>query len=305
MHRYVPILSAALAMALATGASAQQRPPIVGVAHIALKTADLAGAREFYGNYLGYQEAFSISNPNGTPEVTYFKVNDRQYIEVFPAAPSEAEGQLSHVAFETTNAEQLRVYLASRGVVVPAELRTLPDGNLSFVIKDPEGHSIEFVQYVMTGALGRTFGKFEPASRISVHIGHVGFTVKDRDAEDRLFRDILGFHEVWHGGFKAEGPWDWVAMRVPDGMDHLEYMLNVHDASPHTLGVMNHVCLIVPSVYASYKTLIERGMKIDQPPKTGLDGKRQLNLYDPNLTRTELMEPKPVEKPCCSTFLDK
>jgi hypothetical protein len=25
-----------------------------------------------------------------------------------------------------------------------------------------------------------------------------------------------------------------------------------------------------------------------------------LNLYDPNLTRVELMEPKPVEKPCCS-----
>jgi hypothetical protein len=25
-----------------------------------------------------------------------------------------------------------------------------------------------------------------------------------------------------------------------------------------------------------------------------------LNLYDANLTRAELMEPKPVEKPCCS-----
>ena len=37
-----------------------------------------------------------------------------------------------------------------------------------------------------------------------------------------------------------------------------------------------------------------------QPPKIGRDGKWQLNLYDPNLTRVELMEPKPVETPCCS-----
>jgi len=28
-----------------------------------------------------------------------------------------------------------------------------------------------------------------------------------------------------------------------------------------------------------------------------------LNLYDPNLTRMELMEPEPVGKPCCSPIL--
>jgi hypothetical protein len=44
---------------------------------------------------------------------------------------------------------------------------------------------------------------------------------------------------------------------------------------------------------------------MDAPPKIGRDGKWQLNLYDPNLTRAELMEPKPVQPPCCSPFLDK
>jgi hypothetical protein len=28
-----------------------------------------------------------------------------------------------------------------------------------------------------------------------------------------------------------------------------------------------------------------------------------LNLYDPNLTRAELMEPAPVQTPCCSPFI--
>jgi lactoylglutathione lyase len=298
------ISAAVLTMALSAGAYGQQRPPILGVAHIALKTNDLSAAREYYGKYLGFAEAFTIPNADGSPEVIYFKVNDRQYIEVFPGLKSETEDRLSHIAFETTNAEQLRVFLASRGVKVPAALRTLPDGNLSFWIRDPDGHAIEFVQYVPDGALGRAFGKFLPASRISEHIGHVGFTVSDRAAADRLFRDILGFHDVWHGGMTDDGPTNWVDMRVPDGMDHLEYMLEVHDPTPRTLGIMNHLCLLVPSVDASYKTLLARDMKIGEPPKIGRDGKWQLNLYDPNLTRGELMEPKPVQKPCCSPMLD-
>jgi lactoylglutathione lyase len=298
------ISSAVLTLALSVGASAQERPPILGVAHIALKTDDLAAAREYYGKYLGFAEAFSIPNADGTLEVIYFKVNDHQYIEVFPGLKGEAEDRLSHIAFETTNAEQLRVYLAAHGVKVPAALRTLPDGNLSFIIKDPDDHVVEFVQYVADGPLGRNFGKFLPVTRVSDHIGHVGFTVSDRAAADRLFKDILGFRDVWHGGMTDAGPTQWVDMRVPNGMDHLEYMLEVHNPTPRTLGVMNHLCLIVPSVAASYKTLLARDMKIADPPKIGRDGKWQLNLYDPNLTRGELMEPKPVEKPCCSPMLE-
>ena len=53
---------------------------------------------------------------------------------------------------------------------------------------------------------------------------------------------------------------------------------------------------------AGFETVVARGLNPDKP-KIGRDGKRQLNLYDPNLTRVELMEPKPVEKPCCSPML--
>jgi lactoylglutathione lyase len=296
-------VSAFLALAFSAGVFGQQRPPIVGVAHIALKTGDIAAARAYYGKYLGFEEAFQITNPDGTLEVTYFKVNDHQYIEIFPGLKGD-EDRLAHVAFETTNAEQLRAYLASRHVTVPAAVRTLPDGNLSFVIRDPDGHAVEFVQYVPDGPLGKTFGKFMPASRISDHIAHVGFLVDDQAAANRLFRDVLGFHEFWHGGMTDDGPTQWVAMRVPDGRDHLEYMLHYDNPTVRVRGIMNHVCLLVPSVAESYKTLLGRDRKIDDPPKIGRDGKWQLNLYDPNLTRSELMEPKPVEKPCCSPMLD-
>ncbi len=284
---------------LAAPALAASRPPIVGVAHIGLRTDDLDAARKFYGRYLGFQEAFSLNKPSGGLMLVYFKVNDHQYIEVFPELKSANQDRLSHIAFETTDAEQLRAYLAGRGVQVPEKLRQGLDGNVSFMVKDPDGHDVEFVQYMPGSLHSRNFGKYLPETRISQRMIHVGFTVQDREAADQFYRDILGFREQWHGGMKDDRT-DWVAMRLPDGRDWLEYMLNVHNPSPRTLGVMNHLALGVPSVEAGYKTLLERGLKPDEGPLIGRDGKWQLNLYDPNFTRTELMEPKPVRTPCCS-----
>ncbi|MGD0696066.1 MAG: VOC family protein [Terriglobia bacterium] len=281
---------------------AAERPPILGVAHIGLKTDDLAAARKFYGGILGFQEPFTLDKPTGGLMLTYFKVNDHQYIEVFPELKSPTEDRLSHIAFETADARKLRDYLASRGVTVPSSLQPGLDGNLSFMVTDPDGHSVEFVQYVPGSLESLNFGQYMPRTRISDHIDHVGVTVKDQAAADRFYRDILGFHEIWHGGMTDDRT-DWVMMRVPDGKDWVEYMLNVQNPSPRTLGVMHHLSLGVPSVEAGYRTVVERGLKPDKP-QIGRDGKWQLNLYDPNGTRSELMEPKPVQTPCCSPITE-
>lgn len=280
-----------------------ERPPIVGVAHIGLRTADLTAARNFYGHELGFEEPFTVDKPTGGLMLTYFKVNDHQYIEVFPELKSADQDRLSHIAFETTNLQQLRDYLAQHNVKVPATLRTGLDGNVSFMIQDPDGHNVEFVQYMPGSLHTRNFGKFMPVTRISQRIIHVGVTVTDRAASDHLYKDILGFHETWHGGMKDDRT-DWVDMRVPEGTDWLEYMLNVHSPTPRSLGVMHHLALGVPSVDAGYKTVVERGFTPEKP-KIGRDGKWQLNLYDPDLTRAELMEPKPVQDPCCSPILER
>jgi catechol 2,3-dioxygenase-like lactoylglutathione lyase family enzyme len=298
----VPLI-VSLILAAAVPALAQERPPIVGVAHIGLKTDDLAAARQFYGHVLGYQEPFTLDKPTGGLMLTYFKVNDHQYIEVFPELKSPTEDRLSHIAFETTNIQQLRDYLAAKGVKVPDTLRNGLDGNISMMLKDPDGHNVEFVEYRPGSLHSKNFGKFVPDTRVSERIIHVGVTVADQAAADRFYKDILGFHDIWHGGMKDDRT-DWVDMRVPDGTDWLEYMLNVHNPSPRSLGVMHHLALGVPSVEEGYKTVVARGINPEKP-KVGRDGKWQLNLYDPNGTRAELMEPKPVEKPCCSPMLDQ
>lgn len=278
------------------------RPPIVGVAHIGLETNDLAAAREFYGRGLGYQEPFTLDKTSGGLMLTYFKVNDHQYIEVFPDLKSETQDRLSHIAFETTDIRQLRDYLASRGVKVPAAVPLGRDGNLSMMLKDPDGHNVEFVQYMPGSLHTSNFGKFMPDTRVSKRIIHVGVTIADRAAADAFYKDILGFQLMWYGGMKDDRT-DWVDMRTPEGTDWLEYMLNVHDPTPKQRGVMNHVALGVVDIQAAYKEVLANGLKPSEPPKNGRDGKWQLNLYDPNYTRAELMEFKPTEKPCCSPML--
>ena len=260
----------------------------------------MMAARKFYGGILGYQEPFSLDKPDGSGlMLTYFKVNDHQYIEVFPELKDAKQDRLSHISFETTDAEQLRDYLASKGIKVPERLEPRLDRDLGFDVKDPDGHTVEFVQYTPNSIHMQAAGKFLPEGRVSERMIHVGVTVKDRAAADHFYKDILGFKEFWHGGM-TDNETDWVDMRVPEGTDWLEYMLNVKDPDPRTLGVMHHFALGVPSVKTGYEAVSKRGYASDEKPQVGRDGKWQFNMYDPNLTRVELMEPKPVQKPCCS-----
>jgi catechol 2,3-dioxygenase-like lactoylglutathione lyase family enzyme len=298
----LPIYTLSVALASAScfaqttsaSASAPARPSIVGVAHIALRTDKLAAAREFYGTMLGFHELSPANN-----FIAYFKINDQQYVEISPELIHPRQDRLSHIAFETSDAEQLRAYLAAHGVRVPQNLSPIPDGNRGFHVRDPDGHDVLFLEYMPGSLESRSLGTLLPDSRISQRMIHVGVVVSDRAAADRFYKDVLGFHEIWHGGMK-EDQTDWVDMRVPEGTDWLEYMLNVHDPDPQRLGVMHHLALGVPSVNAGYEKLLKRGMKLQGKPQIGRDGKWQLNLYDPNYTRVELMEPKPVRTPCCS-----
>ena len=281
-----------------------KRPPIVGVAHIGLNVADVGAARAFYTGMLGFEESFQKKNPDGSLKFTDFTVNDHQFVQIFPGLASPTADRLNHICFETSDAQQLLMYLANENVEVPEKLTAMPDGSVGFEVRDPDGHLVEFVEYRKRSWHAKDAGKHLGARRISERIIHVGVTVNDREAADHFYRDILGFKLQWHGGMKDDVT-DWVAMRVPEGTDWLEYMLNVHDPSPRTLGVMHHFSLGVPSVKDSYQEILKRGMKDVEAPKIGRDGKWQLNLYDPDGTRAELMEATPVEKPCCSPILLK
>src|SRR5262245_55316055 len=98
--------------------SAQQRPKITGVAHIDLYVKDVQKSRAFYKDFLGYGEPFELRGASGSLSLTFIKINDRQYIELFPE-PEPNTDRLNHISIETDNAEAMRLYLASKGIKVP------------------------------------------------------------------------------------------------------------------------------------------------------------------------------------------
>jgi catechol 2,3-dioxygenase-like lactoylglutathione lyase family enzyme len=274
------------------------RPPVLGIAHVAFLASNLTAARHFYGSVLGLDEAFDVKLQDSGTDVAFFKVNDHQYVEIFSESGGPNEDHLVNIAFETPDAKAMRAYLASQGVAKLGNLHSTLDGDLGFSLTDPNGHIIQFVQYMPGSMTGRRKGADLSSRRVSTRIIHAGFIVRNRAADDQLYKNVLGFSLMWYGG-KNDTETDWLDMRVPNGSDWVEYMMNVHDLSQHTLGVNHHFSLGVPSVAAAAKVVSARGY---QPvkPQIGRDGKWQLNLYDPDGTRVELMEPKPVRKPCCS-----
>jgi catechol 2,3-dioxygenase-like lactoylglutathione lyase family enzyme len=287
-------LAIVLAGFLSTAVAQNQpaRPLIVGIAHIAFQVSDIAKARDFYGGVLGYEEPFQILNPDGSLALTYFKVNDRQYIEIFPGLPPDQDERLKHIAFETADIEALRVYLQSRGVKVPDAHRQGRDGNFNFTVTDPDKHTVEFVQYRPGSLHTKARGKYMSAQRISDRILHVGVTVADAAAADKFYKDLLGFAETWRGG-RDDSTLNWINMKVPDGTDYVEYMLTTGKPTRQQLGSSHHVALLVPDIQKALETARQR---VDDPakirsPQVGRNRRWQLNLFDPDGSRAELMEP--------------
>jgi catechol 2,3-dioxygenase-like lactoylglutathione lyase family enzyme len=276
---------------------AAERPRITGIANIAVKTDNMAEARKFYSGVVGMAEAFT------TGDLVSFKVNDRQFVEVSPTLKTESEDRLIHIGFETNDARKLRDYLASKGVQVPPKIGKDANGNRSFEVQDPDGHSVQFVQYMPGSVHRRDAGKHLAASRISDHMLHVGVLVKDPAKADSFYKDILGFRLQWKGG-RSDDRFEWISLMVPDGYDWIEYMVRDTKPTPQQLGVLNHYALSTMDVQQIYKTVVERGYKPPQEPAIARDGRWLLQLYDKNFTRTEMMIRKPVQTPCCSPNLD-
>jgi len=293
------VFALAAAMLAASVEAAPVRPPITGISHIAVYAADAAASDDYYARILGGHKAGDPEDPHG---VRYY-FSPQQFVEVLPLGPDHGPSRLAHVAWNTADAAALRAFLAARDQPGLSPLRKDANGSLWFETADPEGNVVQFVQPPTGDATAKK-------GAISGRMIHVGYMVRDRAAEDKFYRDLLGFRPYWYGAMK-EGATDWISQQVPDGHDWLEYMMvgpgstiPLDKVDARQLGVLNHFSLGVTNMEAAVTTLIA-GNRMSQRhdgPSMGRDGKWQANLYDPDGTRAELMEFKPVTKPCCSDF---
>jgi lactoylglutathione lyase len=260
-------------------------PRIVGMAHMAYYVTDLGRARTYYEGFLGFQEAFSLKNPDGSDHIVFIKINDHQYIELVAETPKN-HGFLYNAGFETNDAKGMRDHLASLGLSVPERVVKDATGNLSFDIADPSGFTLQIVQYLPDSLTGRAMGKLMPASRISNHIDHLGLLVNDRESSWKFYGDTFGFVKEGDGS----------KMAVPGSEDRFELGVEKKPPTVDRYHVKNHICLSasdVPKVTAE----LQAKPVMSEFPKAIADihqlssGKHVIEIYDLDGNRVELMEP--------------
>jgi catechol 2,3-dioxygenase-like lactoylglutathione lyase family enzyme len=292
----VLVVATSLCAASLSAQTSLQPPHITGIAHVDYFVTDMPKAIRFWHDFLGYEVADSSKN------IAYVKINDHQFIELIHEQPPSPPGMMSGLCFSVDNIEAMRRYLRTKGHDI-VSTKKMTDGDQGFQTRDSDGTLIGFEQATTDGLEARTVGKFLPATRISNAILHVGFIVGNTEKSVAFYRDILGFHETWRGSSNGT-ELSWINMQVPGDADYIELML--YNKVPGNYGSSNHTSLVVPDMQQAVDTLKTRtvaaGYTRPLEIHEGKNHKRQVNLFDPDGTRVELMEPNTVDgKPAPSS----
>src|SRR6201988_702338 len=232
------------------------RPPITGIAHVRIYSTDLRKSTDFYSRALGLPPRSGGCRGMTRP---CFILSDRQQVLLSEAPATPPPNLLFEIAFATPDIGRMRAYLLAHNVAagpVTPDISSVAD----FSLHAPGGNPLALVQ------LHPLTGSNAPAGKLSTRMLHAGFIVRDRAAEDRFYRGLLGFRMYWHGGFKDAGD-DWWEIQVPDGTDWIEYMLNIPGtADAKERGVQNHFSLGVDNIQSAASQLRQSGLeKLDGP----------------------------------------
>ena len=303
---------------------AQQRPRLLGISHIAVRAKDLSAARHFYGDLLGYQEAFTIRKdgaavlggglPQGQVNAVFFKVNNRQYIVVMLETSPE-QPRYVNTAIETDNADGMRLFLRSRGYAVPDKVEHTPTHDLAFPIQDPDGNAYEIMQYTPESLSVQTAGKFLSDERASLRILHVGISIRSQATADFYLKGF-SLREFWRAdptmsalgapskknAATVGGPLlaSLSNLKLPEGDDYIEWSIahpQAGNAKKGGGGSGGHIALLVPHMAKAVAFVKAKPAWKDysraaqQESHTGINHKWQGNFFDPDGTRSEFMEP--------------
>ncbi len=208
---------------------AEQLPeptPALSIAHVALRALDLQKSREFYRK-LGFEEAF-LFEKNGSPTEVFLKINDRQFIELYPRENNSQAPGFMHACFDSSDLESLSQIYRERGVSTTPVARA-GAGNLLFSVKYPKQQVIEFTQYMSGSMHSNDRGKHLGRNRISKHITGVGMPMEDPAASVAFYEHKLGFRRAPYS--RADG----ATMLLPGASAEMVEILHLPDAAGFTL----------------------------------------------------------------------
>jgi catechol 2,3-dioxygenase-like lactoylglutathione lyase family enzyme len=204
LPRCIAVLT--LAAGLSTFASAQTTPapaaapatvpPMNGIAHIAIRVKDIAASVAFY-HKLGFDQAFANLAKDGTTVTqSFIKLNDRQYIELYPVTDHDARVEFLHLCFEGADLNAIHDYYVAEGLT-PISVRTAGAGNLLFTMKGPQQfadpQNIEYTQYMPGSKHTLEFGKLNGPDRVGDKMTVVALAMQDPAAARTYYLTKLGF----------------------------------------------------------------------------------------------------------------
>ena len=123
-----------------------QQGRIVGLNHVAVSVADYAAAIDFYGRQMGFRQAFSFKEADGSPYLTYFQVNRNTFVEVMQATPERPAG-CPHFGLEVADLDSAIEQLAKRGVKIRAPSLSPRTGSRIALASAPGGINIELLEF--------------------------------------------------------------------------------------------------------------------------------------------------------------
>jgi len=151
----------------AQDAEVAHTPPLAGIAHVAIRVRNLAASIAFYQS-LGYQQAFDLRHDD-IPYESFIKINDRQFIELYPATAKDPNIAFLHLCFEGEDLEAIHDDYAA--------LKKAGAGNLLFTMQGPDQplgpggapipQNIEYTQYQPGSLHSNDFGRHLGPDRVA------------------------------------------------------------------------------------------------------------------------------------------
>ncbi len=277
-------LSMAFVLCLSYQSAAQQteRPAIWGIAKMTYLVSDFKLARDYYGTFLGFEEAFTY--PSATGNILSFKVNDRQFLECIEDKDARSKARLVSVSLETGNVEQMRKYLKEHGVQVPETTSVDGAGNVVILIHDPSGVPVEFIEFNENSPHKKSKGAFLSERRISARIHHAGLYCTRVTDDDPFYTGILGFSELWRYPEDRGLPVQMHYLQIPDCAELIEHY-------PSDDINFSHPCFLVEDMQETVYTLRERdGGVLADSPMVGKGKRWLLNMVNADGTKVEFTE---------------
>ena len=183
---------------------AVQGPQLNGIAHIAVRVKDIAASVAFYKK-LGFEQAFAMTKGDVVTQ-SFVKVNDRQFIELYPVTDQNTQIGFLHLCFEGADLNALHDFYVAEGLS-PIAVRKAGAGNLLFTMKGPkqyaEPQNIEYTQYMPGSLHSNDFGQHLGAERAADKMVLVTLAMQDPAAARAFYADKLQFVQVGGGSRMA------------------------------------------------------------------------------------------------------